>query len=80
MNLDELANLVRKTAKELNLTLDKICVFHGERTMDFKSKKPKAETGAAPHVYCELVDGLKVRRMSMFPDMTEDQVRDMLRE
>ncbi len=80
MTLDELAKLVRKTAKELNLTLDKICVFHGDRTMDFRAKQPKSADPRSwkPHVYCELVNGMKVGRVRLIPGMLENDVESEL--
>lgn len=78
MNLDELAKLVRKTAKELNLTLDKICVFHGERTMDFKSKPRNPKAAEAPHVSCELVNGMKVGHVRLVPGASAREVEEEL--
>lgn len=81
MTLEETAQLVRRTAKSLGLTLDKIITFDEKRNLDFRSKKSKPDTDEPDQerfVRAELSNGMKLRSIRVFPNATESLVQEQL--
>lgn len=64
MTLDELAKLVRDTAKEMNLMLDKV-VCHETKMPLSVGVKAKATDPVEPHVCFEIINGMKMGRQAI---------------
>lgn len=77
MTLDETAQLVRHTAKGLGLTLRKIIAIDGHRTMDFRGPK-RQQPEEERFVRAELLNGMKMSSIRVFPGTAADVVREQL--